>query len=156
MTMANSSRSRSRGPNLQRSLSPSAGRFCSSSISSTSAFYSSSSDFFKRSSSPTRVNLYRGVSSSPSPSVRFSIERQTSPRRSISVSPRDQVYAQEREHRRQVRLRRRVPVESVECSEIGDDELAGEDWGSGRGLGEESVVGVDSAVVTSTAAESGV
>ncbi|WJZ94983.1 hypothetical protein VitviT2T_013784 [Vitis vinifera] len=91
MTMANSSRSRSRGPNLQRSLSPSAGRFCSSSISSTSAFYSRSSDFFKRSSSPTRVNLYRGVSSSPSPSVRFSIEPQTSPRRSISVSPRDQV-----------------------------------------------------------------
>ncbi|KAJ9692824.1 hypothetical protein PVL29_011760 [Vitis rotundifolia] len=90
MTMANSSRSRSRGPNLQRSLSPS-GRFCSSSISSTSTFYSRSADFFKRSSSPTRVNLYRGVSSSPSPSVRFSIERPTSPGRSISVSPRDQV-----------------------------------------------------------------
>lgn len=88
--MANSSRSRSREPNLHRSISPS-GRFCSSSISSTSSFYSRSANFFKRSSSPTRVNLYGSGSSSPSPSVRFSIERPISPGRSISVSPRDQV-----------------------------------------------------------------
>ena len=92
--MASSSRSRSRETDLHRSVSPS-GRFCSSSISSTSSFYSRSANFFKRSSSPNRVSLCGPVSSSPSqstsPSVRFLIERPKSPGRSISVSPRDHV-----------------------------------------------------------------
>ncbi|XP_016477752.1 uncharacterized protein LOC107799181 [Nicotiana tabacum] len=83
------SRSKSRSPNLpqncQRSISPS-GRFCSSTTSSSpvtfSSFSTSSSDLFTRPTSPTRVNLRR--SASPSPSVRFS----TSPGRSISAYPR--------------------------------------------------------------------
>ncbi|MCD7446745.1 hypothetical protein HAX54_015649 [Datura stramonium] len=71
--------------NCQRSISPS-GRFCSSTISSSpvsfSTFSSQSSDWLTRSTSPTRVNLRRSVS--PSPSVRFS----SSPGRSISAFPR--------------------------------------------------------------------
>ncbi|KAI4335630.1 hypothetical protein L6164_014262 [Bauhinia variegata] len=89
--MAASSR-RSTGP-VPRSLSPS-GRFCysqsSSSSYSYSAFASSSSSFssrsttfYHRSSSPTRVKL--GGSSS---SVRFSLDRSISPKRSISAVPR--------------------------------------------------------------------
>ncbi|XP_028760705.1 uncharacterized serine-rich protein C215.13 [Neltuma alba] len=86
--MAASSR-KSSGPVL-RSLSPS-GRFynrhsSSTSSSSSSAFASSTSSFFSRSISPTRVNLC-GPSSSV-PSVRFSLDRSTSPNRSISVTPR--------------------------------------------------------------------
>ncbi|KAJ6915215.1 hypothetical protein NC651_017260 [Populus alba x Populus x berolinensis] len=105
---AGSSRSkRSSGPVL-RSLSPS-GRLqthnnyslsSSSSSSSSSAFasstslsfYSPPSAFFQnshqRSASPTRVNLY---SSCPplSPSFSFSIDRSTSPNRSISVSKKN-------------------------------------------------------------------
>ncbi|XP_062148338.1 uncharacterized protein LOC133857194 [Alnus glutinosa] len=54
--------------------------------SSTSTFSSRSSRFFTRSTSPTRINLC-GTSPSAS-SVRFSIDRSTSPNRSISVSPR--------------------------------------------------------------------
>ncbi|KAI6681422.1 hypothetical protein NL676_035303 [Syzygium grande] len=108
--MATSSRTRSSSRPVLRSLSPS-GRYYSplaaavaaqeSSLSATasafasstsSSFYShpSSASFFsRRSSSPTRVN----VSSSPSmsPSVRFSIDRSTSPGRSIAVSPRHHV-----------------------------------------------------------------
>ncbi|CAL5376730.1 unnamed protein product [Camellia sinensis] len=93
---ASSSSRRSSGPVL-RSLSPS-GRFYSPTpssysssdfASSTSSFSSRSGSFFQRSSSPTRVNLY---SSSPSsPSLRFSLDRQISPSRSISVSSRNQV-----------------------------------------------------------------
>ncbi|XP_052174502.1 uncharacterized protein LOC127789609 [Diospyros lotus] len=87
--MEGSPRARSNG-SLKRSTSPS-GRFCSSSISSSSsAFASSLSSFSARSTglltrpaSPTRVNL-RGSGSS-SPSVRFSIDRPTSPSRSISA-----------------------------------------------------------------------
>lgn len=71
--------------NCQRSVSPS-GRFCSSTISSSpvnfSSFSTQNSDWLTRSTSPTRVNLRRSVS--PSPSVRFS----SSPGRSISVVPR--------------------------------------------------------------------
>ncbi|XP_057959543.1 uncharacterized protein LOC131152007 [Malania oleifera] len=96
--MSTSSRTRSSGPVLpitnkfQRSVSPS-GRFCSSSPSDSSAlsaFASSTSgfsappSFFNRSASPTRVNLY--ATAPPSPSVRFSISRSTSPGRPISVS----------------------------------------------------------------------
>ncbi|KAL7162220.1 hypothetical protein ACSBR2_042660 [Camellia fascicularis] len=86
--MEASSRTKSNRPVLhstfQRSVSPS-GRFCSSSISSSSsAFASRPAGFFARSSSPTRVNL-RGSGSS-SPSVRFSIDRPTSPSRSFSVN----------------------------------------------------------------------
>ncbi|CAI9266348.1 unnamed protein product [Lactuca saligna] len=75
-----------------RAHSPS-GRFYTSSssnsfASSTSIFSPSSSSFFQnRSTSPTRVNVYR---SSPSASnIRFSlVNRQISPSRSISVIPR--------------------------------------------------------------------
>ncbi|KAF8393107.1 hypothetical protein HHK36_021348 [Tetracentron sinense] len=97
--MAVSTRTRSSGPVLgfQRSVSPS-GRFFSSSTASysSSAFASSSSSFssrspgfFHRCASPTRVNLYGSVSSAPS--VRFSMDRSSSPSRSIAVSPRNQV-----------------------------------------------------------------
>ncbi|XP_030534197.1 uncharacterized protein LOC115743520 [Rhodamnia argentea] len=101
--MATSSRTRSSRPML-RSISPS-GRYYSprpapeSSLSATasafasstsSSFYSPPSSFFShRSSSPTRVNVFN--SSSMSPSVRFSIDRSTSPSRSLAVSPRHHV-----------------------------------------------------------------
>ncbi|CAN4098422.1 unnamed protein product [Withania somnifera] len=66
--------------NCHRSVSPS-GRFCSSTISSSSVNFSGS-EWLTRPTSPTRINLRRSVS--PSPSVRFS----SSPSRSISVFPR--------------------------------------------------------------------
>ncbi|KAF9681270.1 hypothetical protein SADUNF_Sadunf06G0208300 [Salix dunnii] len=75
--------------NYSLSSSSSASAFASS---TSSSFYSSPSAFFQnshqRSASPTRVNLY---SSSPplSPSFRFSIDRSTSPNRSISVSKKN-------------------------------------------------------------------
>ncbi|KAH6804779.1 serine-rich protein-like protein [Perilla frutescens var. frutescens] len=58
--------------------------------SSTSYYSSSSAGFFnqRRSTSPTRVNLH-GLS--PTPSVRFAIDRSISPRRSIAGAPRSQV-----------------------------------------------------------------
>ncbi|GAA0147567.1 hypothetical protein LIER_07232 [Lithospermum erythrorhizon] len=69
-----SSKNKSNG---HKSLSHS-GRFCSSS----SAFFSArSGPLSSRSSSPTRVNLFR--STSPSPTIRFS---STSPNRSISAT----------------------------------------------------------------------
>ncbi|KAF8035001.1 hypothetical protein BT93_C1128 [Corymbia citriodora subsp. variegata] len=103
--MATSSRARSRSGPVLRSLSPS-GRYYSppgsaaeSSLSATasafasstsSSFYSPRSSFFShRSSSPTRVNVFK--SSQMSPSVRFSIDRSTSPGRSIAVPPRHHV-----------------------------------------------------------------
>ncbi|KAF3623699.1 hypothetical protein P3S67_009813 [Capsicum chacoense] len=73
-------RNRLHNSNLHRSVSPS-GRFCSSTISST--FATPKSDWLTRPTSPTRVNLGRSIS--PSPSVRFS----NSPSRSISVFPRN-------------------------------------------------------------------
>lgn len=80
---------------FQRSLSPS-GRFCSStnsdvSSTSSSSFCSSiSSSFFHRSASPTRVNLHGFAPSSPTPSVRMSIDRSISPGRPMAMSsPRD-------------------------------------------------------------------
>ncbi|WOH00987.1 hypothetical protein DCAR_0520365 [Daucus carota subsp. sativus] len=91
--MAASSR-RYSGPVL-RSQSPS-GRFCSPgsmssfASSSSSAFSSRPSRFLQRSTSPTRVNL-SGSSSSPSSSVRFSMDRSGSPSRSISATSRSQV-----------------------------------------------------------------
>lgn len=106
--MATSSRTRSRSGPVLRSLSPS-GRYYSpvasaaaeSSLSATasafasstnSSFYSPPSSFFShhRSSSPTRVNVFKS-SSQMSPSVRFSIDRSTSPGRSIAVPPRQHV-----------------------------------------------------------------
>ncbi|KAF8033877.1 hypothetical protein BT93_C0218 [Corymbia citriodora subsp. variegata] len=77
-----------------RSLSPS-GRFHAPPSSSASSFASSSStfasrasatSFFHRSASPTRVNLHSPAQ--PSPSIRFALDRPTSPNRSISVSQR--------------------------------------------------------------------
>ncbi|XP_020578532.1 uncharacterized protein LOC110023448 [Phalaenopsis equestris] len=83
---------------FQSSISP-AGRFSSSSpgYSSTKAFASSSSSFsspsstyLHRSASPTRVNLTGSVLQNHS--IRFSLDRSTSPGRSISVvSNRDLV-----------------------------------------------------------------
>ncbi|KAH0457785.1 hypothetical protein IEQ34_013100 [Dendrobium chrysotoxum] len=105
--MSASSRSRSSAPAmkscLKQSISP-AGRFYSSAFSSsappsnvnvfatssTSFTARSASNLLSRSSSPTRVNLIG--SSSPAPSVRFSIDRPTSPGRSISaITSRDPV-----------------------------------------------------------------
>lgn len=91
--MESSSRNKSTGkPHysyFQRSISPT-GRFCSSTISSSSsAFASSISSFSTRSASPTRVSI-RGSPIPSSSSVRFSIDRPTSPGRSIAVSPRIQ------------------------------------------------------------------
>ena len=90
--MAASSR-RSSGPVL-RSFSH--GKFYASPSPSPSSFASSSSSFssrptgfFQRSASPTKVNLYGSTPSAPS--VRFSLDRPTSPSRSISVTPRSQV-----------------------------------------------------------------
>lgn len=103
--MATSSR-RSSGPVLpirssfQRSLSPS-GRFSTSTMtadssafasSTASSFYSSASaGLLHRSRSPTRVSLHGLAPLAPVPSVRFSIDRSISPRRSMVVSSRDQV-----------------------------------------------------------------
>ncbi|GMH04584.1 hypothetical protein Nepgr_006424 [Nepenthes gracilis] len=87
---------RSSGPVL-RSLSPSGRLYSATSrASSASAFASStsssfsshSSTFFQRSASPTRVNYGSTTSAS---SIRFSIDRSTSPSRSMTASPRSQV-----------------------------------------------------------------
>ncbi|KAK9690441.1 hypothetical protein RND81_09G127900 [Saponaria officinalis] len=80
----------------QRSLSPS-GRFCVSSISSSTSFTSrtfsgrsATENLFHRSSSPTRVNMYSQTTSSSPSSVRFSVDnRPTSPGRSISAVNRN-------------------------------------------------------------------
>ncbi|KAL8063028.1 hypothetical protein ABFX02_01G001500 [Erythranthe guttata] len=70
----------------------------SSSFASSTSYYSSSSSsasggFFnkRRAASPTRVNLHALSPPPPSPSVRFSIDRSISPRRSIAATPRNQV-----------------------------------------------------------------
>ncbi|KAL6556743.1 hypothetical protein OROGR_006031 [Orobanche gracilis] len=67
----------------------------SSPFASSTSYYSSTSSagFFshRRSASPTRVNLHALSPPPPTPSVRFSIDRSISPRRSISASPRNQV-----------------------------------------------------------------
>ncbi|KAJ8562263.1 hypothetical protein K7X08_011554 [Anisodus acutangulus] len=87
--MAASTR-RSSGPVI-RSLSP-AGRFyspsqrASSFASSTSGFSTGSHAILHRSTSPNRVNLYNSRSTSPASSVRFSIDRSTSPTPSRSIS----------------------------------------------------------------------
>ncbi|WMV36579.1 hypothetical protein MTR67_029964 [Solanum verrucosum] len=99
--MAASTR-RSSGP-VMRSLSP-AGKFYSpsqrnSSFSSTSSAFASSTSGFStgshailhRSTSPNRVNLYSSRSSSPASSIRFSLDRSTSPSRSISAVNRNHV-----------------------------------------------------------------
>ncbi|KAK2998095.1 hypothetical protein RJ639_025634 [Escallonia herrerae] len=86
------SRTKSRGAtslhtHFQRSVSPS-GRFCSSSILSSSpvsSFSTRSDGFMTRPTSPTRVNMPRSKPPSSSSSVRFSIDRPTSPGRSIAV-----------------------------------------------------------------------
>ncbi|XP_009622884.1 uncharacterized protein LOC107801319 [Nicotiana tabacum] len=87
---------KSSGPVL-RSLSP-AGRFYSPGQRTGSAFASSTSGFstgshtiLHRSTSPNRVNLYSSRSSSPASSVRFSLDRSTSPSRSISALNRNHV-----------------------------------------------------------------
>ena len=85
--MASSSRTKSSGPVLRSSLSPST-KFCSYSTSNA-PFHSRSSSFFNdphshvphRSTSPTRVNVIR---TAPSPSVRFARDRSISPSRSVS------------------------------------------------------------------------
>lgn len=116
--MANSSR-RPSGPVLlrsafERSISPT-GRFCNTTTTATdamsfasysnSSFYSSpSAGCFNRSASPTRVNLHALASVNSAPSVRFSIDRSISPRRSMAVSQRDQV------------VRKQIPKRTCLCS----------------------------------------
>ncbi|KAJ6796055.1 uncharacterized protein M6B38_134305 [Iris pallida] len=89
--------SRNRSTNGQvlsnyRSISPS-GRFYSGgaaySSSSSSSFASSSSSSFFRSASPTRVNLAGtgGSARTAAATVRFSLDRPTSPGRSLSFAP---------------------------------------------------------------------
>ncbi|OWM81857.1 uncharacterized protein LOC116194663 [Punica granatum] len=84
--MASSSRTKSRGYGVpgfhENSLSMASA--ASSFASSTSSFSSRSSTFFARATSPLRVRVY-GHSNQSSPSVRFSVDRPTSPGRSISV-----------------------------------------------------------------------
>ncbi|KAI3467989.1 hypothetical protein Pfo_024652 [Paulownia fortunei] len=67
----------------------------SSSFASSTSYYSStpSAAFFnqRRSASPTRVNLHALSPPPPTRSVRFSIDRSISPRRSITAAPRNQV-----------------------------------------------------------------
>lgn len=71
-------------PSIQRSNAP-LGRFCSSSSHfSTFSAVPEPKRFMTRSTSPSRVNLHRSLS--PTPSVRFSASRS----RSIVVSPRQQ------------------------------------------------------------------
>ncbi|KAF7134420.1 hypothetical protein RHSIM_Rhsim08G0209800 [Rhododendron simsii] len=77
------SRTKSSRPTLhsfQRSISPS-GRFCSSSISSSISNFSSNGRFMSRTE----------PASSSSPSVRFSLDRPTSPSRSISFNQKQQI-----------------------------------------------------------------
>ncbi|KAL3721123.1 hypothetical protein ACJRO7_005876 [Eucalyptus globulus] len=85
--MATSSRSRSRGHLCPTFHAPSRSIASSSSsgfASSSSSFSARSSTFFSRGASPPRVRM-SGHSSQSSSSVRFSIDRPTSPGRSISV-----------------------------------------------------------------------
>ncbi|KAK9069818.1 hypothetical protein SSX86_010214 [Deinandra increscens subsp. villosa] len=91
--MISSERNKSGGASVirsgfHRSISPS-GKFCSSTISSSSSSFSSSMSTFSspaRSTSPTRISVRgRHISSSPSVRINFSINnRHTSPGRSIS------------------------------------------------------------------------
>ncbi|XP_030470971.1 uncharacterized protein LOC115689125 [Syzygium oleosum] len=86
--MASSSRSRSRGHLCSTFHASSPSIACSSSsgfASSSSGFAARSSTFFSRGASPPRVRMSGQHSSQSSPSVRFSIDRPTSPGRSISV-----------------------------------------------------------------------
>ncbi|KAH0662478.1 hypothetical protein KY284_027409 [Solanum tuberosum] len=116
--MANSSRRPSGSVLLksafERSISPT-GRFCNTTTTATdamlfasysnSSFYSSpSTGCFNRSASPTRVNLHALAPVNSTPSVRFSIDRSISPRRSMAVSQRDQV------------VRKQIPKRTCLCS----------------------------------------
>ncbi|KAJ8437113.1 hypothetical protein Cgig2_016856 [Carnegiea gigantea] len=92
MAASSTTRRRSSGPVL-RSLSPCRNFYGSSNTaSSASAFASSTSSsfssrsFIHRSASPTRINLH-SAGSSPVAAVRFSMNRPTSPSRSISAQP---------------------------------------------------------------------
>lgn len=71
-----------------------------SSFASSTSYYSSSSSagFFhqRRSASPTRVNLHGLSPRLPAPSVRFSIDRSISPRRSIASAPGNHVVQRSR------------------------------------------------------------
>ncbi|KAK4757584.1 hypothetical protein SAY87_018885 [Trapa incisa] len=72
---------------LPSSASAAASGFASSSSSFAAARSSAASSFFHRSTSPSRVSMYG--SSTLTPSVRFSIDRSTSPSRSMSVAQRN-------------------------------------------------------------------
>ncbi|KAF8032575.1 hypothetical protein BT93_D1476 [Corymbia citriodora subsp. variegata] len=85
--MASSSRSKPRGHLYSAFHASSPSNASSSSTgfaSSSSTFSARSSTFFSRGASPPRVRM-SGHSSQSSPSVRFSVDRPTSPGRSISV-----------------------------------------------------------------------
>ncbi|XP_038984091.1 uncharacterized protein LOC103706534 [Phoenix dactylifera] len=98
MAAANSRRSNgsvySSSAAFRRSISPT-GRRYSSPSSSAASFSSRSPSFFHRSSSPTRVNFVGFAP--PTSSVRFSIDRPTSPGRSLAfASPREHHSPQRR------------------------------------------------------------
>ncbi|XP_010913363.2 uncharacterized protein [Elaeis guineensis] len=94
---------------FRRSISPTGRRYSPANSyaspfasSSASSFSSRSPSFFHRSSSPTRGNLVGSVP--PKPSVRFSIDRPTSPGRSLAV---------ERQHQQQHHQAVRQPIPSA-------------------------------------------
>ncbi|KAK4762032.1 hypothetical protein SAY87_029916 [Trapa incisa] len=72
---------------LPSSASAAASSFAFSSSGFAAARSSVASSFFHRSTSPTRVTMYG--STALTPSVRFSIDRSTSPSRSMSVAQRN-------------------------------------------------------------------
>ncbi|XP_038985417.1 uncharacterized protein LOC103715996 [Phoenix dactylifera] len=93
---------------FRRSISPIGRRYSSANSydspfasSSASSFSSRSPSFFSRSSSPTRVNIVGSVPRKPS--VRFSIDRPTSPGRSLAV---------DRQHQHHQAVRQPIPSAS--------------------------------------------
>ncbi|KAG4962851.1 hypothetical protein JHK82_039531 [Glycine max] len=102
--MASSSRTKSSGPVLRSSSLSHSNSFCSYSTSNA-PFHSPSSSFFNshvasRSTSPTRVNLFRAAPP-PSHSVRFALDRSISPNRS-------HVIARKHQHHRHVTAQKKM------------------------------------------------
>lgn len=123
--MAKSPR-RSSGPVLpirssfQRSVSP-PGRFSTSFAATAAAtsFASSTNSSFSpasyyRSTSPTRVNLHGRFAPATS-SVRFSIDRSSSPGRSMAVSPRDHVVRKQNSNSL-ANIPKNIPKKTCMCS----------------------------------------
>ncbi|KAG8381719.1 hypothetical protein BUALT_Bualt05G0001900 [Buddleja alternifolia] len=113
-----------------------------------SSYYTSSpsAGFFnqRRSVSPSRVNLHGLSPPTPAPTVRFSIDRSISPRRSIASAPRSQL-------RRSWKSVDAVLAAQVEHEEIGDDEFSGANRYCRRRSDEASFSGFDSSFLSSAA-----